>query len=217
MKNFQENKNINEENSIYTVHEFKTTSKEIIKITNKGYEHLLTHEEITPMFLDECIKKIDTSTIKIKDKSNISIEIKFNKIIGKTSCIKTQKIKYNEKTYFAQRIGRPYPSRVIKTQKQDCDTVTIILKPFFKTQDIPRLYAEMNPKPLYFTLITAYIGYKAEKEPWDISIKNEEEKTAALDFWCNHALIFDPETMENVQKKSYKEIFEEINNTKKCA
>lgn len=62
---------------------------------------------------------------------------------------------------------------VSNREPEICDTLTIIL---LKRKN-------------FYQLLTAYVGYLAEPEIWDKSIKSEEQKKKSINFWKNHALI----------------------------
>lgn len=102
----------------------------------------------------------------------IKLEIKMDKIIGKTVCVKTDD---SSDIFYAQRQGRNTFSRFVKNvEPQDCDTITMIV-------------SRDNFNNFY--LLTAYIGYSAQKEPLDKNIKSEQEFLESKKFWNNHALV----------------------------
>lgn len=47
-----------------------------------------------------------------------------------------------------------------------------------------------NPNEYY--LVTMFAGEFAIKEPYDRNIKSEEELRKVIDFWNEHALVFNP-------------------------
>lgn len=47
------------------------------------------------------------------------------------------------------------------------------------------------------TIFTAFTGAKAPKEPWDPSLKSEEEKAVSKQFWSNHALVYDESAIDS--------------------
>lgn len=96
--------------------------------------------------------------------------VDFGNEIGFSNCVETND---QDEIVFAQRVGRFGLSRFVKNKESTPSSkLTVILK------KIPEGYL----------LLTAFIGPKAEKEPWD-SMADKK----SLDFWKNHALIWGTE------------------------
>lgn len=123
------------------------------------------HENARPLIL-EALAMIDS-----EQKDFLVEEIDFGREIGKTVCVLTNE---NDQIVFARRPNRFGPTRfVIGREPEPCSSVVIILK---RTEEQG------------YILLTAFIGRKAEPEPWD---RNATEKSLA--FWSNRALVWGTE------------------------
>lgn len=99
-------------------------------------------------------------------------EVDFGRQIGETICVATG---LGDEIVFAQRPKRFGLTRFVKNRKSEtCSSVVVILKAGEQTG--------------VYVLITAYIGRKAEPEPWD-----RNATASALEFWNSHALVWDCE------------------------
>lgn len=126
----------------------------------KQHSDVLTH-------LDAAVR-----TIRVGQNNFIKTEIDFGIIIGTTDCVETSQ--YDDIVY-ATREGRPWQSRFAMNRKpQPCSHVTVVLKKVGES----------------YRLLTAYIGRLAEREPDDISIRDDSEYMRAKHFWSNHALVW---------------------------
>jgi hypothetical protein len=99
-------------------------------------------------------------------------EVDFGRIIGETVCVETGS---EDQIVYAKRPKRCGHSRfVLNRTPEPCSSMVILLKK-----------AEEDD---FYVCITAFIGHKAEPEPWD---RNATEKSSV--FWSNHALIWGQE------------------------
>jgi len=95
-------------------------------------------------------------------------EVDFGRVIGETHCVTTTP---DDKIIFAQRENRLGLSRFAPERKPEpCTVATVVLR--------------KNDEGEGYVLLTAFIGYKAEPEPWD---RNATE--ASVPFWNTHALV----------------------------
>lgn len=99
-----------------------------------------------------------------------------NKDIGYCSLVKTTQ---DDEIIYAQRLNRNIYSRFVKGKEPKLvNTMTVILN---------RSREKLNE----YYLITMFPGDKSFKEPEDLNIKTKEELLKCLEFWGNHALIYD--------------------------
>ncbi len=122
--------------------------------------------------IPEALEKVVDQLQSYKDDSFIKKTVDLNKVIGKREAIE---LKGNEEVYYAQRMGRRTLTKFVRgVEAEDCSCITFIV-------------SKVNDKK--FRLITAYIGYSAEKEPLDPAIKTEEEFNRAKEYWSKTAMI----------------------------
>lgn len=96
-------------------------------------------------------------------------EVDFGQPIGETICVATGP---QDQIVYAKRPRRFGHSRfVLNRTAEQCSSLIVILKK-----------AEEDD---FYVCITAFVGHKAEPEPWD---RNATEQSAK--FWLNHALIW---------------------------
>ena len=52
-----------------------------------------------------------------------------------------------------------------------------------------------------WVVVTAFEGKQGEREPWDASLKTDEQKRAAADFWACHALVPTDEERKLIERR----------------
>lgn len=98
--------------------------------------------------------------------------VDFGEVIGETSCVETEE---GDDIVYAKRVGRTGLTRFVKSKtKSPTSELTVVLK---KVDD-------------GYMALTAFLGPKAEKEPWDVGA-SEEAKV----FWKTHALVWGSEAV----------------------
>lgn len=151
----------------------------MVMVDKAGESHLVSHPDVIK-FLPEAISKFNVKESKIREDGVIVAEVNLGRIIGKTGLIKTNAIKMDEETLFSYRHDHSYPTRVVKGEGEDCDTITLAVKP------------ENNK----WALLTAYLGYICPDEPFYIKDHSSAEFKESLNFWSTHALAYDPAVMQ---------------------
>ena len=107
--------------------------------------------------------------IQSEDRKFLVEEVDFGQPIGETVCVVTG---FDDEIVFAKRLKRLGYSRFVKKRSPEpCNKVVVILK--------------KDEREDYYVLITTFIGYRPEPEPWD---RNATEKS--VEFWDSHALIW---------------------------
>jgi hypothetical protein len=111
------------------------------------------------------------SKIVTNNQMMVAESVEFDIVIGTTGCVVTNE---DDDIIFAQRVGRKggYTRFVKNRNPEPTSSITVVLK-------------KINEG---YLLLTAYIGEKAEPEPWDY---HADEKS--LPYWKTHALIFGSE------------------------
>lgn len=131
------------------------------KVFDRFTSHLDTHPEVKEYLL-EALKKINPER-----KSFLEETFDFGSPIGKSICVETNT---DDEIIYAQRPKRVGLTRFVKNKEaKETSLLTVILK---KIDD-------------GYILITAFVGPKAEPEPWD---KFATEQSIL--FWQNHALVW---------------------------
>jgi len=129
-------------------------------VIDRPNSHL--HKEVVPILAD-ALSRVNTG-----NRPFIEVEIDFNRIIGKTICVKTDS---NDHIVYAQRANRKGFSRfVLDRDAEPSSKVMVVMKKADNTGE--------------YLLITAFIGSKPEVEPWD-----PHATSASFVFWKNHALV----------------------------
>lgn len=106
--------------------------------------------------------------------------VDFGRPIGETICVATDEC---DQIVFAKRPRRGGHSRfVLGRQPEPCSSLMLVLKAISKDKQ-------------EFLLITAFVGYKPQPEPWDERYFSQqknpiEARRKAQVFWENHALIW---------------------------
>ncbi len=158
-------------------------------IPESTQEHLQAHPEVAEL-LEGALKKITLP----KGVPIYLGEIDMGRELGESGAVHTAPVKPDEETTFAFRIGREGPTRVVHqgTQSEIASTVVIVAKP---TEDFQE-----------WELLTAYVGKLTPREPWDPGLQTDEEKSEALNFWSQYALVHDPEVMGEIFVSTWEEV-----------
>ncbi len=94
-------------------------------------------------------------------------------IVGESVCVTTE---LRDQIVYAQRPKRFGLTRFVKNRKPEpCKSVVVILK-------------TADGQPGAYVLVTAFIGQKAEPEPWD-----RNATANSREFWNSHALVWGAE------------------------
>lgn len=139
--------------------EFRLGSGETVVDRPKSH----VKENVKPL-LPEVLSRVDSF-----NRGFFIAEVDFGEVIGETYCVITTS---DDVIFYAQRQGRRGYSRFVldrKPEPRNIVTVTLLKK---------------DDGDGGYILITAYIGHKAEPEPWD-----KKATTASVPFWKKHALI----------------------------
>lgn len=158
-----------------------TKCKGRIIIPASTQEHMRAHPESWQL-LPEAVGRLDLP----KDGSELSIEFDFGRIIGRSGCIETPRIGFNQVSFFAMRLARAFPSRVVMGEDgPEIRHMTI--------KAVPAPHERVHS----YQLITAYIGNLAPSEPWHLEQMSFEDFQESMDFWTTHALTYNPVTMSH--------------------
>ena len=126
------------------------------------------HGEVASL-LPEALAEIDSLGRKF-----FIHEYDFGRIVGESVCVPTTDA---DNIVWAKRPNRFGHSRFVKNRlPEPCSVVTVILK--------------RDDREDYYVLITAFVGYRAEPEPWDRNLRTEADQRRAREFWSSHALVW---------------------------
>lgn len=167
---------------------FKTACGKDIFLREDNRKHFLAHPDVLE-FVEEAISKI----VIPDGATHFEEAISLGRVVGEATLIEAEKISPDQKTTFALRFERKFPSRVIVGESGiPCDSVTVVTR-----------FDELKKE---YYLSTAYIGYPCPDEPVNIKDKTSDDFKEALDFWCSHSLIFDSKTMNPIFETSWEEV-----------
>ena len=137
--------------------------------------HLDQHADVRPL-VGEALRQIRVS----KDQDRFGTTVDLGRILGTQSCVTTGE--GDEIVYMMRIKDDGSPARagfirfVLNREPEPSSCVTVL--------------AERDEETRTWILLTAWVGQLAEKEPWDETC-DDEEYTAACQFWANHALCDD--------------------------
>ncbi len=154
-----------------------------IIISNKCIEHMEVHSLDFIVEWRDLIKRAEhilTEEDCIKEIFMIK-ELDMKTAIGYDKLVKLQD---TDGVVYAKRIHRTGYTRFVKNKQAALtDKMVIVLS-----------QNRNNPNAYY--LVTAYPGKICCKEPQDPHISTNQELMACLDFWKQHALIFEEESID---------------------
>lgn len=134
------------------------------RVVDRHKSHV--HEKLTDL-LPEALARINAD-----GRRYFTEQVDFGRPVGETSRVAT---KPGDQIVYAQRANRSGLTRFVKNRKaESCSAVTVVLK--------------KDDRDDYYILITAFVGYRAEPEPWD---KKATPQSSA--FWSSQALVWGAE------------------------
>ena len=153
------------EGNIYLIG--KLSSGENIYNTSNNHIHYNVEME---SLLPQALEKINSLNRDFFVES-----IDFGKIIGESRCVETSE---KDEILYAQRKMRSGQTRFVKNkQLEPTSFLTVILK---------KIHGG-------YKIVSAFIGSKAEREPWDKSIRDNDELERSKSFWSTHAIVWGTE------------------------
>jgi len=167
---------------------YKTECVGTIFVNDETWKHLEAHPGILDL-IPEIASKVSLPT----DGSRLAFQTSLGRAVGQSSLIKTQKIGLSETAWFAVRKNRMKASRVVlDASPVDTDLVSIVANPVEKDS---------------YELVTAWFGEFAPKELWDPNLTDDPSAyKASINFWCRHALVYDPEVMDEPFESTWEDI-----------
>ena len=140
-------------------------TKDDCAVIDRWNSHL--HESAVKI-LPEALRKV-----RAGNRPFLVEEVKFDHVVGNTTCVRTTDA---DEILYAKREGRRGHSRFVKGREAEpSSSVVLILK---------------RRNEGGYVLITAYVGSRAEPEPWDPKSNLDSQI-----FWASHALIWGSETV----------------------
>lgn len=170
---------------------FPTSCGATFQVTAKTIAHLQCHGDVIALLL-EAITSIAT-----QGGSKVEAEVDLGRPIGISSRLASPPILPTDRTLFAYRKGRDFPTRVGEpgAEGEPTSFVTVVAIP---------------QSPGVYRVLTAWVGNKAKREPWDPTIRSQEDFDDCLRFWCANSLCFD-ETMGKPFESTWKEVIARAN------
>lgn len=170
-----------------------------IIISNKTKIHMKIHKDDFLINWCELIEKCNDNNVFNNLNKDFEIKtIEFDEDIGYSSLVTVTE---DDDIVYAKRKGRSTYTKFVRNKKKELvKSVVFILKRRRRNKD-------------QYYLITMFPGVGNYKEPEDINIKNERELKDSLEFWCNHALVFDEEIIKVDSLESecpYKKLYSDM-------
>ncbi|NQV89477.1 MAG: hypothetical protein HQ488_04105 [Parcubacteria group bacterium] len=135
---------------------------------------------------------------------NHAFEIDMGRPIGSATLLATPLVTIDEIIgSFVQRPGRRGPSRVIVVHDRvpQISTFVIVVAQRFNWIEGARRFIDGE-----YNLKTAYVGCVTPNEPWN-TLPGTPERTASVDFWCRHAIVWTPH-MPEPEITNWREVLE---------
>lgn len=168
--------------------EYQTACGGRIFVPFKTKEHLRAHPEVQEI-LAEAIGKVSLP----QNGEFLATEVEMGRVVGLSGCVETPRIRTGDQAFFAQRIGRDKPSRVVVGEGEE--TTKVVLLAFVAQEEQGK-----------YILVSSWLGSLAPKEPWDPNITSQKEFQKSLDFWSSHALVYDSEVMGEVFESTWEAV-----------
>lgn len=160
-----------------------------IIVSEKAKIHMEAHENDFIVNWEELIKicKEDGKFNHLHKPFEIhKVEFQFN--VGYCNCVDTD---IDDEIIFAKRHDREPYTRFVKNKE-----AKLVKSVIFILNKNRKNFGE-------YYLVTMFPGTESFKEPEDLNIKSKIELTECLEFWQNHALIYDEEIIDINTMKNY--------------
>ena len=150
------------------------TTKDGYEVYDRADSHIHTEGGIYRKLLEKALGLMYAHNVQFKKK-----EIKFPSAIGFNKCVS---VTAEDDIVMVHRKGRAGQTPMVKGREAvPCNILTVVI---------------LKSGEKCYTLLSAYIGQDAPREPWDKSIRSEEERKKSEEFWKKHALIYDPKLID---------------------
>ena len=172
--------------------ELQTDRGGTVVISDDTQRHLEAHPGIIDL-LTEAIIKIKLPTMP----QQLQLQVDLGRIVGKSSLLETPQITATTPCWFAKRQGRLGPSRVIPDiGPAETSVISIIANAITSDR---------------YELVSAWYGGMAPKEPWDPDLADDPlAYEESINFWCSHALVYDPDVMDESFESTWKKVLQKI-------
>ena len=152
------------------------TTRDGYNVYDRVDSHLHFEGGITKQLVRRALGFIYANGVVFKKKV-----VYFREIIGYNNCIA---INENDEVVKVYRKGRSGKTPMVKNRKPEaCKSMVVIIR---KDRERENCY----------TLITCFVGEESVREPWDITLRTDEEKAASEHYWATHALVYNPELID---------------------
>lgn len=150
----------------------------VLYLPRRAVTHMAAHPDVTFHLLRAAFERANLPA----NKKRLKEEVDFGRSIGLTSKVPTAPVAPCDTVAFAYRLGRRYPSRVVLGVPKPVTSLLVLVAE-----------REHDGGDNAWTLETAYLGSDAPLEPLSREvIKGQvDHQAAVLDFWCNHAFVYD--------------------------
>ena len=168
--------------------ELQTERGGTVVISDDTQRHLEAHPGIIDL-LTEAIIKIKLPTMP----QQLQLQVDLGRIVGKSSLLETPQTTATTPFWFAKRQGRLGPSRVIPDiGPAETSVISIIANAITSDR---------------YELVSAWYGGMAPKEPWDPDLADDPLSfQESLNFWSGHALVHNPEVMDEPFETTWEDI-----------
>lgn len=159
------------------------TEKRIVGKTKDGFNvyeygesHFHDESGLNYNILEKAIE-----TINAQGKEAIKEQVNFDGVLGLNMCVEVDE---NDDVVMVFRKGRLGETPMVKNRNpKECSSIIVIAQKEAESSDD-------------YQLLTSYVGELAEKEPWDPTIKDEDERKKCKNFWASHALIYNDDLID---------------------
>ena len=158
---------------------FTTKNGVNVVVSKETMEHMKAHIGVDVNHIKEAVARIEYNGPFFME------EVNLERTIGKDNCVPTAPGDDVRLLYRKGRKGRT--PIVFNKTAADTSVIVIGICDDDENDNIP-------------TLFTAFYGRKAPREPWDT--KSEEEKDASMVFWTTHALVYNPDELDEERNSS---------------
>lgn len=152
------------------------TTRDGYNVYDRADSHLHYEGGITKQLVKRALSYIYANGVVFKKKI-----VHFRETIGYNNCVRVSK---NDEIVKVYRKGRGGKTPMVKKRNPEpCKSLVLIIR---KDREHENSYI----------LVTCFVGEDSVREPWDITLRTDEERAASERYWATHALIYNPELVD---------------------
>ena len=161
---------------VETTNIYLGTTRDGYNVYDRADSHIYPEGGLSGKLISKALSLMYANGVPFKKK-----EVHFRETIGFSHCVKTSP---EDEIVMVYRKGHRGKTPMVKGREPEpCNTLTVVIR---RDKDYEN----------HYTLITAFIGKGATREPWDTCIRTAADRKQCEEYWSTHAMLYDPKLVD---------------------